>query len=182
MAFWGQCRLGELLPSSILILLSILFPLRSSLKRSTRDPKAHIVRLPHTKTHPEGQDIILVDQSNPINPLALLARHFRVNNIPQDAFLFSYITPEGLRPLTKSLFLQRCNDIWHPLGYPHTTGHCFRIGGTTELLIAGVPPDVVKATGHWSSDSFMCYWCSLNDIAPCYICRLYAKKCRHRFK
>ena len=182
MAFWGQCRLGELLPSSVLVLLSILFPLRSSLKRSTRDPKAHIVRLPHTKTHPEGQDIVLVDQCDPINPLALLARHLQINNIPQDAFLFSYNTPEGLKPLTKSLFLQRCNEIWHPLGYPRTTGHCFRIGGTTELLIAGVPPDVVKATGRWSSDSFMRYWRSLDDIAPRYIRRLHARKRKPRFK
>ena len=178
MAFWGQCRLGELLPSSFLVLLSILFPLRSSLRRSTRDPRAHVVRLPHTKTHPEGQDIVLVEQCDPINPLALLARHLQVNNIPQDAFLFSYNTPEGLRPLTKSLFLQRCNDIWHPLGYPRTTGHCFRIGGTTELLIAGVPPDVVKATGRWSSDSFLRYWRSLDDIAPRYIRRLHARRRR----
>ncbi|KAF9220339.1 hypothetical protein BS17DRAFT_714845, partial [Gyrodon lividus] len=27
-----------------------------------------------------------------------------------------------------------------------------RIGGTTDLLLAGVPPDVVKALGCWSSD------------------------------
>ena len=182
MAFWGQCRLGELLPSSVLLLLSILFPLRSSLKRSTRDPKAHIVRLPHTKTHPEGQDIVLVDQCDPINPLALLARHLQINNIPHDTFLFSYNTPEGFKPLTKSLFLQRCNEIWHPLGYPRTTGHCFRIGGTTELLIAGVPPDVVKATGRWSSDSFMRYWRSLDDIAPRYIRRLHARKRKPRFR
>ena len=92
------------------------------------------------------------------------------------------MTPEGLRPLTKPVFLQRCNDIWHPLGYPRTTGHCFRIGGTTELLIAGTPPDVVKATGRWSSDSFMRYWRSLDDIAPRYIRRLHAKGRRHRLR
>ena len=182
MAFWGQCRLGELLPSSLLILLSILFPLRSSLRRSARNPKAYVVRLPHTKTHLDGQDIILVEQCDPINPIALLLKHLQINNIPQDTFLFSYMTPEGLRPLTKPVFLQRCNEIWHPLGYPRTTGHCFRIGGTTELLIAGTPPDVVKATGRWSSDSFMRYWRSLDDIAPRYIRRLHAKKRRHRLR
>ena len=182
MAFWGQCRLGELLPSSLLILLSVLFPLRSSLRRSARNPKAYVVRLPHTKTHLDGQDIVLVEQCDPINPIALLLKHLQINNIPQDTFLFSYMTPEGLRPLTKPVFLQRCNDIWHPLGYPRTTGHCFRIGGTTELLIAGTPPDVVKATGRWSSDSFMRYWRSLDDIAPRYIRRLHAKGRRHRLR
>ncbi|KIK93936.1 hypothetical protein PAXRUDRAFT_143952 [Paxillus rubicundulus Ve08.2h10] len=50
-----------------------------------------------------------------------------------------------------------------------TTGHSFCIGGTTELLLAGVPPDVVKALGHWSSDTFLHYWCSLELLAPLHI-------------
>ncbi|TFK16572.1 hypothetical protein FA15DRAFT_548136, partial [Coprinopsis marcescibilis] len=60
--------------------------------------------------------------------------------------------------LTKAHFLERCNQIWTGLGYLRITGHSFRIGGTTELLLAGVPPDVVKAMGRWSSDSFLKYW------------------------
>jgi hypothetical protein len=48
--------------------------------------------------------------------------------------------------------LQCCNEIWGAAGYPHTTGHSFRIGGTTELLLPGVTVDVVKAMGRWSSD------------------------------
>ena len=175
MAFWGQCCLGELLPSSLLVLLSLFFPLRSSLRRSLRNPQAYVVRLPHTKTHQHGQDVVLVEQCEPINPITLLMKHLQVNRIPHDTHLFSYTTPHGLRPLTKSLFLRRCNEIWHPLGYPRTTGHCFRIGGTTELLIAGTPPNVVKATGCWSSDAFMRYWRSLDDIAPKYIRRLHAR-------
>lgn len=83
--------------------------------------------------------------------------------------------------LTKSCFLWCCNEIWHPLGYPHTTSYCFRIGSTTEHLIAGTPPDVIKATVHWSSNSFIQYWRSLNDIAPHHICCLHAKKQRYRF-
>ena len=179
-AFWGQCRLGELLPSSLSILLLALFPCHSSFRRSTRNPQSRIVRLPHTKTHRHGQDVVLVDQCDPINPITLLLRHLQVNNIPHDAHLFSYITPHGVFPLTKPLFLRRCNEIWGSLGYPRTTGHCFRIGGTTELLLAGTPPDVVKATGRWSSDSFMRYWRSLDDIAPHYIRHLHNKKRRFR--
>ncbi|KIK74200.1 hypothetical protein PAXRUDRAFT_176435 [Paxillus rubicundulus Ve08.2h10] len=33
-------------------------------------------------------------------------------------------------------------------------GHSFQIGGTTELLVTGVPPDVIKVLGWWSSDAF----------------------------
>ena len=173
-AFWGQCRLGELLPSSHSAPLSLPFPTRSSFRRSTRNPQSCIIHLPHTKTHRHGQEVVLVDQCIPINPIALLTRHLRVNDIPHDTPLFSYGTTHGFTPLTKSTFLRRCNEIWHPLGYPRTTGHCFRIGGTTELLIAGTPPDVVKATGRWSSDSFLRYWRSLDDIAPHYIRRLHS--------
>ena len=179
-AFWGQCRLGELLPSSLSILLLALFPRRSSLRRSARNRHSRIIRLPHTKTHQHGQDVVLVDQCNPINPITLIARHLQINDIPHDAHLFSYATSNGFSPLTKPLFLRRCNEIWRSLGYPRTTGHCFRIGGTTELLLSGTPPDVVKATGRWSSDSFLRYWRSLEDIAPYYIRRLHDKKRRLR--
>ena len=143
-----------------------------------------IIHLPHTKTHRHGQEVVLVDQCIPINPIALLTRHLRVNDIPHETLLFSYGTTHGFSPLTKSTFLRRCNEIWHPLGYPRTTGHCFRIGGTTELLIAGTPPDVVKATGRWSLDSFLRYWRSLDDIAPHYIRRLHStgKRRKHRLR
>ena len=181
-AFWGQCRLGELLPSSHSASLSPSFPIRSSFRRSTRNPQSCVIHLPRTKTHHHGQEIILVDQCIPINPIALLTRHLRVNDIPRDSLLFSYTTAQGFIPLTKSIFLRRCNEIWHPLGYPHTTGHCFRIGGTTELLIAGTPPDIVKATGRWSSDSFLRYWRSLDDIAPHHIRRLHARKKGRRLR
>jgi hypothetical protein len=136
-AFWGQCRLGELLPSSASIVLSTPFPSRSGFKRSVRNPLSCIMHLPRTKTHRHGQDVVLVDQSAPINPITLLKRHLRVNNMPDNAHLFSYTSDHGFSSLTKPQFLRRCNDIWHLLGYPRTTGHCFRIGGTTELLIAG---------------------------------------------
>lgn len=177
-AFWGQCRLGELLPSSVARFIASLFPSRSAFVRSLRNPQACLLRLPHTKTHPHGQDVVLVDQRAPINPISLLKTHLRINNIPNHSFIFAYSVAGDLRPLTKSLFLQRCNQIWQSLGYPRTTGHSFRIGGTTELLVAGTPPDVVKAMGRWSSGSFLRYWRSLDDIAPRHVRYLHSLKRR----
>ena len=178
-AFWGQCRLGELLPSSLSSLLSTPVPIRSDFRRSTRNSQSCTLRLPRTKTHRHGQEVVLVDQCLSINPISLLENHFRVNNIPDNAHIFSYASPNGFSSLTKPVFLQRCNEIWQLLGYPHTTGHCFRIGGTTELLIAGVPPEVVRATGRWSSDSFLRYWRSLEEIAPQYIRHLHRSRRRY---
>jgi hypothetical protein len=175
-AFWGQCRLGELLPSSSAVLLSTPFPTRADFKRSSRNTQSCTLHLPRTKTHRHGQDIVLVDQCATVNPISLLKKHMHLNTVPNDAHIFSYLSPEGLISLTKPIFLQRCNTIWQHLGYPRTTGHCFRIGGTTELLLAGTPPEVVKATGRWSSDSFLRYWRSLDDIAPQYIRHLHTLK------
>lgn len=179
-AFWGQCRLGELLPSSLSVSSTTTLPLRSGFKKSLRNPHSCILHLPRTKTHRHGQDVVLVDQCATFNPITLLKRHLRVNNVPNDSHIFSYVTDSGVISLTKSAFLRRCNAIWHLLGYPRTTGHCFRIGGTTELLVAGIPPDVVKATGRWSSDSFLRYWRSLDDIAPLHVRHLHAR--RHRLR
>ena len=181
-AFWGQCRLGELLPVSPSLPFPIPLPTRSDFKRSLRNPKSCLLHLPRTKTHYHGQDVVLVDQHEPLNPILLLKNHLHINGVPFDSHIFTINSTVGLSSLTKHIFLQRCNTIWNTFGHPYVTGHCFRIGGTTELLIAGTPPDVVKATGRWSSDSFLRYWRSLDDIAPHYIRNLHCSRLRRRYR
>jgi hypothetical protein len=168
-AFWDQCRLGELLPTSSSSYDSASIPSRSDISRSAHDKESMTLHLPRTKTHLSGQDIVIVSQLAPLNPVSLLLKHFRVNRLPRSSPLFAYKSSKGPQVLTKAKFLRRCNDIWSPLGFPRATGHCFRIGGTTQLLLAGVSPDVVKVTGRWSSDSFLRYWRSLDIIAPLHL-------------
>ena len=165
---------------SVVGTLTTPFPVHSSFKKSTRNSLSYVIHLPHTKTHRHGQEVTLVDQQATINPITLLKRHLHINNIPSNTHLFSYMSPHGFSSLTKPIFLPQCNKIWHHFGYPCMTGHCFQIGGTTELLIAGTPPDVVKVMGRWSSDSFLRYWRSLNDLAPHYICHLHTRKYRRQ--
>jgi hypothetical protein len=178
-AFWGQCRLGELLPLSSYVPSSNPLPIHSDFKKSAKNPQSRLLHLPCTKTHRHGQDVVLVDQRAPINPISLLENHIRVSDVPNDRHIFSFLSTDGLLSLSKPLFLQRCNAIWSSLGYPRTTGHCFRIGGTTELLVAGTHPDVVRATGRWSSESFLRYWRSLDAIAPRHIRNLHIPRHRH---
>ena len=90
--------------------------------------------------------------------------------------LLAHSTPSGPRMLMKATFLARCNQIWTTSGYPGMTGHSFRIGGTTELLTSGIPPDVVKSIGRWSSDSFLRYWRDLETTAPLHARNAYRKK------
>lgn len=48
----------------------------------------------------------------------------------------------------------------------HISGHSFRIGGAVELLLAGVPPEVVASTGGWTSLAFLLYWRRMEEIIP----------------
>jgi len=159
-AFWGQCRLGELLSSSRTDLSTSSRPSRRDLSMNSPHNRgsSYTLFLPRTKTKQRGESIALVSQMGPSDPLHLLRNHLRINNLGPMSPLFAHKTPHGSYTLTKRQFIIRCNTIWSKLGYPHTTGHSFRIGGTTELLLSGVPSDVVKTMGRWSSDSFVRYW------------------------
>ncbi|KIM36884.1 hypothetical protein M413DRAFT_48478, partial [Hebeloma cylindrosporum] len=157
-AFWGQCRLGELLPSSASDLSTDLVPSRSNFARSARSRSSSTLHLPHTKTNRDGEKVVLISRPDSLDPISSTFSHLATSVLPDTLPLFAFSTPSGPRMLTKTAFLTRCNQIWSSLGYPRTTGHSFRIGGTTELLTSSVPPDVVKSMGRWSSDSFLRYW------------------------
>ena len=48
----------------------------------------------------------------------------------------------------------------------HVLGHSFHISGTVELLLAGIPPEIVAATGGWTSLTFLLYWHHMDEILP----------------
>ena len=141
-----------------------LLPMSSDLKRSPWNCHSHILHLPH--------NIVLVNQHIPINLISLLKNHLHVNMPQCDTSFFSYSLSASMAVLSKSLFFYHCNNIWCPLSYPHATGHCFCIGRTMELLLAGTPPEVVRVTRQWSSASFLWYWQPLDKLAPLHICNL----------
>jgi len=55
----------------------------------------------------------------------------------------------------------------------HVLGHSFQIGGTVVLLLAGVPLEVVAATGGWTSLAFLLYWRRMEEIIPLCTSRAY---------
>jgi hypothetical protein len=175
LAFWGQIRLGELLSSSASDLSTTARPARSQFVHSLRSMGSHTLALPQTKTNRSGEKIVLVPRSDSLDPISRVRAHLSTSELPRNLPLLAYSTPSGPRMLTKAAFLARCNQIWAASGYPRTTGHSFRIGGTTELLTSGVPPDVVKTMGRWSSDSFLRYWRDLETIAPLHMHRVIRK-------
>ena len=66
-------------------------------------------------------------------------------------------------------FLARCNQVWRDAGLLELSGHCFRIGGATELLLHGTPPDVVAVQGRWKSKAFLDYWRRIESILPLFL-------------
>ena len=174
-AFWGQCWLGELLSSSSTNLSVTSKPARVHFTCFLCNHNTHTLLLPQTKIKQAGEKIVLTSQLGSLNPISCIKAHLLTNKLANGLPLLAFSTPSGPCALTKSAFLTRCNQIWSTFRYPHTTSHSFHIGGTTELLTAGVPPDIVKIMGQWSSDSFLCYWRDLENIAP-----LYAHKARQQ--
>ncbi len=44
-----------------------------------------------------------------------------------------------------------------------------------ELLLAGVPPEIVAAIGGWTSLAFLLYWRRMEEILPMSTSRAYRK-------
>ena len=181
-AFWGCRRLGELLIQGT----------------GSFDPTRHVARnagvrfqpirgspetyatfhLPWTKsTKTAGADVILVSNGDPSSPIAAMRHHLRANAaVPGHAPLFGFETAGGgWAPMTRTWFLGRCNEIWLESSLAPLTGHCFRIGGATELLLRGTHPDMVAALGSWRSRAFLEYWRKIECIIPLFIAKSFDK-------
>ncbi|KAG0707158.1 DNA breaking-rejoining enzyme [Suillus ampliporus] len=147
-AFWSCCRLGKLVIDS----------------ENSFNPARHT-------THGEGVDIIASKLNNIINPISALKHHLSVNiNIPPTTPFFAYKnTSGGWTMLTCPWFLARCNQVWRNMDMLELSGHCFCIRGASELLLRGIPPDIVAMQGHWKSRAFLDYWCEIETILPLFI-------------
>lgn len=154
-------------------------PSFKSLPGGARYARFHV---PWTKTTKfAGADVILTEVADPSDPKTALDHHLRANAaIPSDAPLFSFETAEGgWAPMTRDWFLDRCNTIWVAEGLGRLSGHCFRIGGATELLLRGTHPDVVATQGGWKSRAFLEYWRKIEAILPLFISNSFDKSRLH---
>jgi hypothetical protein len=114
--------------------------------------------IPCTKTAPAGEETYWAAQAGLSDPKAALENHLRVNPASPEAHLFAWNHPTGgLRPLSRAEFTKRISSAATAAGLPGFKGHSLRIGGTLEYLLRGIPFDVVKSMGRWSSESFTIY-------------------------
>ncbi|KAJ3019695.1 hypothetical protein NUW54_g8 [Trametes sanguinea] len=150
-AFWGCHRLGELIILSCFgfnaekhVAALVEIEVRT-LPSRVRYAVFHIL---WTKTMKrDGADIVLTANPDPTDPITALMHHRSVNrDIPASAPLFSFITHgtvEGWAPMTWDWFLEQCNEVWLEAGLGVLSGHCFCIGGATELFLRGTHLDIV---------------------------------------
>ena len=57
----------------------------------------------------------------------------------------------------------------------HILNHSFQMGGAVELLLAGVPPEVVAATSSWTSLAFLLCWHHMEEVLPMSTSKAYKK-------
>jgi hypothetical protein len=173
---FAQLRLGEPLPDSEK--LSKFNPADHptvadlSLPSGNEEGKHGLwLHLPRTKVAgAQGEDAWIPRQGGALDPIHSIKKHIHVNKLSKSHPLASYIDKSGKRKaLSRYAFLKRVNEILTKAGYKKVSGHCFRIGGTTFYLLAGVNPEVVKAFGRWKSSAFLRYWRSLDSLAILHI-------------
>lgn len=159
-AFFALCRLGELTVKTIKT-----FDPKNNVKRSNvefdvedrQGFSATKIFLPRTKVSAVGEGVYWAQQESLADPKAALLNHFEVNNPRTEDHLFAWKHAKGSRPLTRSEFWKRVGGIVKRAGLGDLKGHGLRIGGTLEYLLRGVPFDVVKSIGRWSSEAFTGY-------------------------
>ena len=109
-------------------------------------------------------------QEGILDPEQNLENHMRVNALPADGPLFAYKHMKGShQPQTRTVFLDRLNEVVTSLHLSSIKGHGLRIEGTLEYLFQGVPFNIVKSLGCWNSEAFVLYLCQHAVIMAPYL-------------
>lgn len=159
-AFFAVARLGEVTVLTIAGFDPKLHPTRANIRddQDRHGLRVSVCHLPSTKASPiKGEEIYWSKQDGLWDPEARLKRHLEVNPAPQEMHLFAYKHGSKWRPLTRKVFVDRIREVAKDAGLPLLQGHGIRIGGTLEHLLRGLPFEVVKVIGRWSSDVFAGY-------------------------
>ncbi|KAJ6534290.1 hypothetical protein B0H19DRAFT_1323909 [Mycena capillaripes] len=181
--FWGCRRMGELVVKSAAKL--------STQRDTCRDTATSFgivsglevidIHLVWTKTTSirGGQCILTQTIGDDIDlcPVWAFKKHLAVNHSPPPLTpLFAFHEHNSWRPLTKDHYLRITDTIFKAADLTAVFGHSYRIGGTVELLLAGVEPEVVMKLGGWTSLCFLIYWRRLEQIIPARIAMAWAAR------
>ncbi|KAF7367845.1 hypothetical protein MSAN_00849000 [Mycena sanguinolenta] len=112
-------------------------------------------------------------------PTWAFQNHITVNSCaPPLTPIFAFREHDLWRPLTKDHFLRTTSALHSSAGLETVFGHSYRIGGSVELLLAGVEPEMIMKLGGWTSLCFLIYWRRLEQILPARIIAAWDSKIR----
>ncbi|KAI0072239.1 hypothetical protein K474DRAFT_1605519, partial [Panus rudis PR-1116 ss-1] len=173
-AFWSLAPLGELAVPSVLAYNPRRHVHPACVKQTHFDSEyfssVTSIFIPFTKVDKhKGETVMWARQEGVSDPEAAYRNHIRINAPAENDHLFSYLIDGTHVPLSQATFLRRWHEIATASNLDPLTGHCFRIGGTLEYLLRGVPFDVIKTFGRWSSDAFQLYLRQHEKILAPYI-------------
>lgn len=135
-------------------------------------------QIPWSKTEKaKGTSILASRWDDWLFPAMALCIHLSFDtSIPGTAELFAYRDANGIViPLYKSEWMRRCHEIFRSAGLEELLGHCWRIGGTTELPLQGVSVTAIKLLAHWSTDAWKLYVRNTADIIDTKVVRVKAR-------
>ncbi|KZT00862.1 uncharacterized protein LAESUDRAFT_665165, partial [Laetiporus sulphureus 93-53] len=173
--FWSVCQLGELVILSAGLTnphYHVLQTAKLQFHTIVGSIEYATLPIPWMKTTQQNGAVIIISHlDDPTSPIPALRHHLSANAaIPDIAPFFTFkMASGGWAPLTRTWFLDCCNIIWTEFGLQSVTSHSFCISGATELLLCGMPPDVVIIQGHWKSHAFLDYWHRIEQIIPLFI-------------
>lgn len=163
-AFWGACRLGELVTKRTTEADNRTHPRVADIVHISDDCSS--IFLPYTKTHQNRGEIThIFRQEDELDPIMALKRHISLSRLSPNHLIATFLRPNGsMIQMSKDRFMELCNKVWMSKGGSRVTGHSFRIGGATVFLEYGVESDIVKRLGRWKSDAALLYWRNLPRV------------------
>ncbi|KAF5386972.1 hypothetical protein D9615_001776 [Tricholomella constricta] len=158
-AFWSTARLGEFVLGNLTSFVAAEHVKRSDVRSTTdrADNPVTVIFVPKTKCSATGEDLYYAPQVGPCDPVAAMSNHLHINDLPQDTHLFGYTHEGQPRPMTRTAFTRRLNRAACALGTITLHFHGIHIGSVLEYMLRGVPLEVVKRMGRWSSEAFTVY-------------------------
>jgi hypothetical protein len=100
-------------------------------------------------------------------PVRAFLNHLEVNHSPPTHTpLFAFREDGRWHIPTKAQFIAYTSSVYVAAGLETVYGHSYRIGGSVELLLAGVEPEIIMKLGGWTSLCFLIYWRRLEQIIP----------------
>jgi hypothetical protein len=159
-AFFLMARKSTLFPPTRAQFSSSKYPCRGDVSFT---PFGLLITLKYSKTNQFGfsnYSVPLVPlPSSPLCPVRAFSLMCARVPAPPSAPLFTFPSAGEYPPVTHAVFLSHLRRVLRQANIPPTTftGHSFRRGGATWAFRAGVPGELIKSIGGWSSDAYLRY-------------------------